>query len=107
MPSNTVVIPSLDINVASNGDNSIIPAIADKKIYVWKLWLVANAAVNVKLRDGTTDFNGFAIPLTAQGSSITFFYDHVPYLETSKGNAFQINLSGAVQVTGRIYYTYE
>jgi len=107
MPSQTIVVPDLDVNISSSGDNIVIPAIADKKIYVWKLFVIGNAAVNLKMRDGTTDLNAFAFPLTGQGSSITFFYDLVPYWRTSKGNAFQINLSGAVQVTGRIYYTYE
>jgi hypothetical protein len=96
-----------DVNCASSGDNTLIAARSDRKIYIWKLWLVANGSVNVKFRSGTTDLNGFAIPLTSQGSNLTFAFDGEPYWTTDLGALFAINLSGAVQVTGRIYYTYE
>jgi hypothetical protein len=96
-----------DLNAASSGDNQIILARDDRRVKVWKMWLVANGAVNVKFRSGTNDLNAFAVPLTTQGSNMTFAYDDEPYWTCNKGENFVINLSGTVQITGRIYFTYE
>lgn len=97
----------LDVNCSTGGDNIIVPGKSDKRIYVWKFWLIANGAVNVKFKDGTTDLNGFAIPLVAQGSNLTFAFDNEPYWKAAQGDDFILNLSSGVQVTGRIYFTYE
>jgi hypothetical protein len=107
MSKKIIVSTGGDINAASSGDNTIIAANADKRIHVWKMWLVGNASVNLKFKSGSNEFNAFAVPLTAQGANITFAYDDEPYWICNKGEAFVINLSGAVQITGRIYYTYE
>jgi hypothetical protein len=95
-----------DINIASSGDNTVITPNADQRVIIWKMWIVGNGAVNLTFKDGSTALNGSAIHLTADGSSMTFPFDGEPYWFTSTaGNAFKINLSGAVQVNGRIYYT--
>lgn len=107
MSAKTFFTLESDVNASTNGDNTLVASASDKKIYVWKLWLVANAAVNVKFRQGTTDLNAFAVPLTAQGSSMTFAFDGEPYWKLDKAQAFVLNLSSGVNVTGRIYYTYE
>lgn len=107
MHGKTFFCNQLDINCASNGDNTLIPAHEDKRIYVWKLWLVANGAVSLIFKDGSSAINSFAIPLTAQGSALTFAFDGEPYWSAAKGDAFVLNLSSGVQVTGRIYFTYE
>lgn len=107
MSKKILVTSQSDLNAASNGDNTIIVAQTDKRILVWKMWLVANAAVNIKFKSGSNEFNAFAIPLTAQGSNLTFSYDDEPYWTCNKGENFNVNLSSGVQVTGRIYYTYE
>jgi hypothetical protein len=100
-----VVLKQADINIAASGDNTVIAAVSGKQIIVYKMWFVTNAAVNVQFKDGaSTAFNGFAVPFTGQGSSLTFQFDGKSYFETTAGNAFIINLSGATQITGRIYY---
>jgi hypothetical protein len=96
---------AVDINIAASGDTTLIAGVTGSPIRVYQIVLVANAAVNVIFKDGSTAFNAFAIPLTAQGTNITLPYSGVAWWSTSNSNAFKINLSGSVQITGRAYYT--
>jgi hypothetical protein len=101
-----VALTAADISISSSGDNTVIAAVTGKKIEVYKIWFVTNAAVNIKFKDGaSTEFNATAVPFTAQGSSMALPFDGKSYWGTTSGNAFVINLSGAVAVTGRIWYT--
>lgn len=100
-----VELQQADINISASGDNIVIAAVPGRQIIIYKMWLVSNAAVNVTFKNGaSTNFNGFAVPLTGQGSSMFFPFDGKSYWETTSGNAFIINNSGAVQITGRIHY---
>lgn len=99
-----VVLIVGDINIASSGDNTVIAATTGKKTVVYKIWFVVNGAVNIKFKDGSTDLNAGAIHLTADGSSLTLPFDGKPHFGTTSGSAFKMNLSGAVQVSGQIYY---
>lgn len=94
-----------DINFAASGDNTLIAAVAAQEIRIWQIFMVSIAAVNVIFKNGATAFNAFAIPLTAAGSSIVLDHTGQPWMTTSPGSAFVVNLSGAVQVTGQCYYT--
>lgn len=90
---------------ASNGDNNAIAAVTGKTIKVWKIWFTATGAVNVTFKDGaSTSLSGAAV-MSGAGSSFTLYYDGSPHWVTSPGNAFIINLSGAVAIAGQIYYT--
>ena len=95
------------INIAASSDNTVITAVPGKHGVVYKIWLVdaRNAAVHLTFQTGaSTSFNVFAVPLTAQGLSITYPPDRKPCRTPATLHAFLINLSGAQQVTGRIYY---
>lgn len=94
-----------DINCATVGNNSIVAAVSGRPIVVWKIFLVAAGAVNIKFLDGTTALNAAAIPLAAAGSTFTLLHEGSPHFETAPGNAFVLNLGAGVQVTGRVYYT--
>lgn len=103
---NETGIQEADINLSASGDNTLIAALANAPIKIYQIFIVANAAVNITFKDGAaTNFNAFAIPLTAQGSSLTRDYTSIPHWVTTAGNAFIVNLSGAVQITGRVYFT--
>jgi hypothetical protein len=106
------VTQAADVALSTSGDHSIITAISDKRIAVWKLYLVAEGAVNLKFSHGlpggsVSYFNSRAHHLTADGSNITFAYDDEPYYVTGKGEEFGINLSGAVGLSGQLYFSYE
>lgn len=96
-----------DINFAASGDNTLIAAVAGAKVRMWQILLIANAAVNVIFKHGATAFNGFAIPFVAQGSTLVLDHTGQPWLTTLPGEALVVNSSGAVQLTGRVYYTIE
>jgi hypothetical protein len=90
------------INVAASGDNALVTGTAAQTIRVFKVWLVALAAVSIKFRDGTTDLHP-AIPLAAGGAMILDL-DGEPWFTTTAAAALNLNLSTAVQVSGRLYY---
>lgn len=107
MSDKNFVTIDADASCNTNGDNTIIAAVADRRIYVWKIWLVASGAVNATFKDGSTALNSIALDFAAAGQTLSIPYDGEPIFKTTMGNAFKINLSGAVAVVGRIYYTYE
>ena len=110
IPENRRAVPtaaamtSASLNISSSGDNTVVSAQSGQTVRLHKLLLVAVGAVNVKFKDGAgTDLTP-ALPLQA-GGSIVLDFDGEPWFVTSSGNALIINLSAAVQVSGRLYYT--
>lgn len=100
----TSALTSASINASASGDNTLVAAVAAQTVRVFKLFLVANGAVNIKFKDGAaTDLT--AVMNLNIGGSITIDLDGEPWFLTSAGNAFVLNLSAAVQVSGRIYFT--
>jgi hypothetical protein len=104
--SNTILFAT--ISASGSGDNAIVAAVASKKIKVLSCALVASGTVSVKWRSGTTDVSGamplvvnsgFVLPASSPGQG--------HYLETAVNTALNINLSGAVQVSGHISYYLE
>ena len=92
------------INAAASGDNTLVAAVGGQTVRVFKIFLTAASAVNIQFKDGAgTDLTGL-ITLTA-GGSVVLDFDTRPWFLTSAGNAFILELSSAVQVSGRIYYT--
>ena len=92
------------LNFASSGDNTIVSASSGKIVRIFRIFFVVAGDVNVKMKDGAgTDLTAAMTMKT--GGSFVLDYDSFPWFSTVAGNAFLINLSGAVQVSGRIYYT--
>jgi soluble cytochrome b562 len=104
--TNTILFAT--ISASSSGDNQIVAANATKKIKLLSCALVASGTVSVKWRSGTTDVSGtmplvvnsgFVLPASSPGQG--------HYLETAVNTALNINLSGAIQVSGHISYYLE
>lgn len=93
------------ITGTGTGDNTIVAAVTGRPIKVWKIWFTAAAAVNVIFKDGASTSLSGATVLPSAGSLFTLAYDGSPHWVTSPGNAFIINSSGAVALTGEVYYT--
>jgi hypothetical protein len=103
-------MPFAKIDTSSAGENQIVAAIAGKSIRVLAYKIFAAATVTVQWMDGTTEMEG---PCTlTTGNNMTFTPNagvgglRLAYHETSPGNALQLNLGGAVQVSGYVEYQY-
>jgi hypothetical protein len=97
------------ITASGTGDNTLVAAVAGKKIRVHAYELSASAAVNAKFRSGTTDITGL-IYLAAAGASADAAErtaDPDGLFETVAGQALVLNLSGAVPVGGWVDYSQE
>lgn len=101
----TIVTPQYAvINVSSNGDNSIVAAIAGKVIRVLAYTIVADAAVVVKWFSGAggTAISG-GMSFSANGGA-TPPYCQVGHFQTGVNTALVLNLSGAVGARGHLTY---
>lgn len=103
----TANLSSAQINAASSGQNTLLSGTALQTIRVFKFFMVNSTStdVNVKFRDGAATDLHPAILLRANGGSFTLDFDGEPWFVTTAGNDFTINLSAAVQVSGRFYYS--
>jgi hypothetical protein len=92
------------ISCAGSGDNTIVSAVADKKIRVLAVSLSASAAVNAKFQSGAggTDLTGLYY-LAANGGMV-LPYNKLGWFETGVNALLNLNLSGAIPVGGCITY---
>lgn len=92
------------IDISSSGDNTVIVAPeTGAHIEIDHILFVAAGAVDIILKDGSTDKTG----AMTFGASGTFAFDNgnaqYPF-EITTGNGFVINLSAGVQVSGWVFY---
>ena len=92
------------IDAATSGDNTLVAAVASKKIRVLALFLVAAGTVNVRLESGaggtalTGQMNlvantGFVLPFNPAG-----------WFETAVNTLLNLELSAAISVDGALTY---
>lgn len=91
------------INASSSGDNTLVSGTTSQTVRVYRLLLTAAGNVNVKFKDGASTDLTAALTLQA-GGAIVLDFDTEPWFVTSAGNGFVLNLSAAVQVSGRVWY---
>lgn len=96
----------LSISTAAAGQTLLVAANATLKIKVVSYVIVASAAVTVKFQSGNTDLTG-AMALAANGGISAVGQPSAHVLETIVNNALNINLGGAVQVSGHLSYFLE
>lgn len=97
------------IDISTSGDHTLIAGVANEVIKVYRLFFYPAAAVSVIYKDGSTALTG-AIALNPGTANNTPGFqvldlDYHPWFTCSAGANFVLNLSGAVQVSGAIYYT--
>jgi len=97
-------VSSKVINFSNTGDNTVIAGVTGTKINVYGIFYTVAGATNVTFKDGTTALSG-AYVLTANGSSQTLHLFDEPYFACSDGKDFIMNQSGAVAITGTVYFT--
>lgn len=105
-------LQSAPVNVSASGalvtGRTLSDGVTKRTIRVYGLKLVAAAAVTIQFQDGSgaalsgvmslAANQNFDLPLGVGGQVL------LPYYVTSPGNAFNINLGGAVQVSGTIWF---
>lgn len=106
---NTVAFPvqsaaEVVIDAASSGSNTIIAGISGKIIKVYSLFLIVTSPVTIKFFNGTVGLTG-TMSFTAAGEGLFLDLRSLPWFTTGAGNAFNMTLGSAVQVSGRAYYT--
>jgi hypothetical protein len=92
------------IDTAASGDTTIISGTSGQTIKIWSLILWSAGAVNVILKDAATRNLTGAIGMVAQSRFILDETAH-PWFTLTAGNAFVINLSTTIQVSGSVRYT--
>jgi hypothetical protein len=93
------------IAASSSGNNTLVAAVASKKIRVLAYNIMAAAAVNAKFQDGAggTDLTGLKY-FDAAGAGISVGYNPVGWFETTANTLLNLNLSGAQAVGGELVY---
>lgn len=89
---------------ATSGDSTIVSGVASQTIKVWKMIIsYAASPVTLLIKDGAGT-TLLTVPLNTYGSMVLDF-DGEPWFVTSAGNGLVFNLSAAVQIYGRVYFT--
>jgi hypothetical protein len=89
-------------NAAAAGDAVAVGAASGQTTKVYRLLLVAAAATTIVFKDGSTVLTG---PMAlAANEAMVLDFDGEPWFTGSLNTNFIVNSSGAVQVSGRIYF---
>ena len=95
------------INTSSSGNTTIVAAqtVAGQPAFIkiWALWIVIAGITNITFYDGITALSG-AAPMVANGSMF-FAPGTVPWLTASPNNAFIMNSSAGVQISGGVVWS--
>lgn len=100
----TATLTSAAISTSSSGDNTIVSGTGGQTIRVYRIVFVVSAAVNVTIKDGAGTSLSGAMAFLPNGGLVLDFTSE-PWYVTSTSNAFIINLSSAVQISGTVWYT--
>lgn len=93
-----------DINFATSGDHTVIPAPAEGYIAIDHINFITTSSVAVQLKDGATNYGG-AYALNNQTVVLENSSKNPKGVITlSAGEAFVINTGAAVQVSGFVRY---
>lgn len=90
------------INFSSSGDNTIISADPDNKIFIQRLWLVTGGTTSLTFKDNLSSPG--AIPMIANGA-LVFDMSDEPWFITAINTPFIINSINAIQVSGIVHYS--
>lgn len=102
---NTTDLTEIALNFAASGDNQIVAGTAAQIIRVWAFWLKVNGAagVDLKFRTAANDLHP-ALPFLHREGWVMPFQSR-PWFTCTVAEALQMNLSAAIQISGRLYYT--
>jgi hypothetical protein len=91
------------VSHSASGDNTVVAAVAGKTTRVYRLFLVVAGTTVITIKDGAgTALTG--VMTFAAGGSLILDFQAEPWFSCTAGNAFIINSSNAVQISGTVYY---
>lgn len=92
------------IDHATSGDNTLVEAVAGKRLRVVALFLVSAGTVTTRFESGAggTALTGQVTLAANTGFSLPF--NPVGWFQTAKGSLLNLELSGAVSVDGCLVY---
>lgn len=96
------------VNASASGSNTVVAAVANKRILVLQYMLTASTNIYVKFQSATTDLTG-PLHLPNHGDVSASYGASTPaglvgLFVTNIGEALTLDLSGAHQVGGHITY---
>lgn len=94
-----------DISISASGDNTVIAAPTQGFIVIDHINFIPATAVTVQFKDGSTNYGG-AYSLDAKQAVVLENSSHHQkgVITLTPGQAFVMNLNGAVQVSGFVRY---
>lgn len=98
----TIDLTGLHINTAASGDTTLVAAVASQTTRVHRLKISVAGPVVVQIKDGATVLDVFHF--VGNGRNVILDFSSRPWYVTTANTALVINLSGAVQVDGRVEY---
>lgn len=102
LPYDSLDVRRIAVSASTSGDNTILAAVTGKRIRLIAAALTVAGAVNAKWQSSTAgDLSGVYV-LSASGDGIVLPYNPAGWVETVAGEALELNLSGAVAVTGHV-----
>jgi hypothetical protein len=97
-----------NVSISASGDNTVIAAITNGEIFIHELIGSAAGTVTLTIKCGARVVGTFQLQ-AGQGLTLTDVVgdDGVSRFVCYQGEAFILNLSGAVAFTGSIQYSYK
>jgi hypothetical protein len=92
------------IHCNTNGDNTIVAAVVDRKIRVLSVYLVAAGAVTARFESGASGTALSGQMSLAQNGGFVLPFNPAGWFETAAGALLNLELGGAVYVDGTVQY---
>jgi hypothetical protein len=103
-PPNEAAMLEVAFDEVTDALHEVLPAASGKKHYIYAFWLWANGTVVITFQSGANLLTG-PIAMVAQSRlDKDFSLTGHPWFTCVTGEAFNIDVSLAIQVSGRIYY---
>lgn len=100
----TALVPKFaSIDASASGDNTVVAAVASKKIRVLDYVMISAGTVTARWKSGASTNKSGPMPLVANSGAAPPWCP-VGKLETASGEALVLNLSGAVAVGGHLVF---
>jgi hypothetical protein len=92
------------VDVNSTGDNTIIAAVASKKILVLGCVLIAAGAVNIRFEDGAGGSALTGVINLTTNSGFTLPFSEIGWFKTTANTLLNLELSDNLAVAGTLTY---